>query len=75
MEGEWPSRDRPALEDQVALLFGWKPKNVIAWPISNSNGPDPEEQEESLRQALVWAQNPRQAAAVVLSEIYSRMRS
>jgi len=21
----WPSRDRPALEEQVGLLFGWKP--------------------------------------------------
>jgi hypothetical protein len=75
VEGEWPSRDRPALEEQVGLLFGWKPKNVVAWLVSNPNGPDPEEQEENLRQALVWAQNPRQAAALVLDEIYGRMQS
>jgi hypothetical protein len=73
--GEWPSRDRPALEEQVGLLFGWKPKNVLAWLVSNPNGPDPDEQEENLRQALVWTQNPKQAAAVVLNEIYSRMKS
>ena len=75
VEGEWPSRDRPALEEQVGLLFGWKPENVLAWLASNPNGPEPEEQEENLRRALVWAQNPRQAAALVLGEIYSRMRS
>jgi hypothetical protein len=75
VQGEWPSRDRSALEEQVGLLFGWKPKNVLAWLVSNPNGPDPEEQEENLRQALVWAQNARQAAAVVLNEIYSRMKS
>jgi hypothetical protein len=68
-------RDRPALEEQVGLLFGWKPENVLAWLVSNPNGPDPEEQEENLRQALVWAQNSKQAAAVVLNEIYSRMKS
>jgi len=75
VEGEWPSRDRPALEEQVGLLLGWKPKEVLAWLVSNPDGPGPEEQEENLRQALVWAQNPRQAAALVLNEIYSRMRS
>jgi hypothetical protein len=75
VDGEWPSRDRPALEEQVGLLFGWKPKNVLAWLVSNPDGPDPEEQEENLRRALVWAQNPRQAAALVLNEIYSCMRS
>ena len=75
VQGEWPSRNRPALEGQVGLLFGWKPKNVLAWLVSNPNGPGPEEQEENLRQALVWAQNPRQAAAVVLNDVYSRMRS
>jgi hypothetical protein len=75
VEGEWPSRDRSALEEEVGLLFGWKPKNVIAWLVSNPNGPDPDEQEENVRQVLVWAQNPKQAAAVVLNEIYSRMKS
>src|SRR5262249_25846821 len=75
VKGEWPSRDRSALEEQVGLLFGWKRKNALAWLVSNPNGPAPEEQEENLRQALVWAQNPRQAAALLLSEIYSRMRS
>jgi hypothetical protein len=75
VEGEWPSRDRPALEEQVGLLFGWKPKNVLAWLVSNPDGLERKEQEENLRQGLVWAQNPRQAAAVVLNEIYSRMKS
>jgi hypothetical protein len=75
VQGEWPSRDRPALKEQVGLLFGWKPENVLAWLVSNPNGPDPEEQEENLRRGLVWAQNPRRAAALVLGEIYSRMRS
>jgi hypothetical protein len=73
--GEWPSRDRPALEEQVGLLFGWKPKDFLAWLVSNPNGPDPEEQEENLRRALVWAQNPRQAAALVLNKVYNRMRN
>jgi hypothetical protein len=75
VQGEWPSRNRPALEELVGLLFGWKPKNVLAWLVLNPNGPDPEEQEENLRRALVWAQNAREAAALVLNEIYSRMRS
>jgi hypothetical protein len=48
-EGEWPSRDRPALEEQLGLLFGWKPENALAWLLSNPNGPDdPEEQEQDL---------------------------
>jgi hypothetical protein len=75
VEGEWPSRDRPALEEQIGLLFSWKPQNVLAWLLSNPNGPDPEEQEENLRRSLVWAQSARQAAALVLNEVYSRMRS
>jgi hypothetical protein len=73
--GEWPNRDQRALEEQVGLLFGWKPKNVLAWLVSNPDGLERKEQEENLRHGLVWAQNPRQAAAVVLNEIYSRMKS
>jgi hypothetical protein len=38
VQGEWPSRDRTALEEQVGLLFGWKPKNVLAWLVSHPNG-------------------------------------
>src|SRR5262249_25594929 len=69
VEGEWPSRDRHVLEEQLGLMFAWKPKNVLAWLVSNPNGPDPEEQAENQRQALVWAQSPRQAAAVVLNKV------
>src|SRR5260370_32817774 len=39
VEGEWPDRDRPAIEMQVALLFGWNQKNVLRWLVSNPNGP------------------------------------
>src|SRR5262245_47646057 len=51
VQGEWRSRDRPALEEQVGRLFGWEPKNVLDWLVSNPNGPDPEEQEQNLRRA------------------------
>jgi len=31
VEGEWPERDRPALEEQVGLLLGWDPHNALKW--------------------------------------------
>jgi hypothetical protein len=48
VEGEWPDRDRPAVEEQLSLLFGWKPANVMAWLVSNPNGR--REQQDN----LVW---------------------
>jgi hypothetical protein len=75
-EGEWPDRDRPAVESQLASLFGWKAENVLAWLLSNPNGPESRsEQAQSLLQALKWADDPKSAAAVVLSEIYSRQQA
>jgi hypothetical protein len=31
VQGEWRSRDRATLEEQVGRLFGWAPKNVLVW--------------------------------------------
>jgi hypothetical protein len=75
VEGEWPERDRPAVEQQVASLFGWAPNNVLLWLLSNPNGPDRSEQASNLLNSLKWAVDPRRAAAVVLSEIYSRQQA
>jgi hypothetical protein len=75
-EGEWPERDGPAVEEQVGLLLGWKPANVLAWLTSHPDGPeDQEEQEDNLLNLLESAANPRQAAARVLSEIYYRLQA
>jgi hypothetical protein len=38
VRGEWPERDRPALEEQVGLLLGWDPHNALKWLLSNPNG-------------------------------------
>jgi hypothetical protein len=75
VEGEWPERDRPAVEQQVASLFGWAPNNVLLWLLSNPNGPERSEQQSNLLNSLKWAADPRRAAAVVLSEIYSRQQA
>jgi hypothetical protein len=75
VEGEWPERDRPAVEQQVASLFGWAPNNVLRWLLSNPNGPNRSEQASNLLQSLMWAADPKRAAAVVLSEIYSRQQA
>lgn len=72
-DGEWPCRDRDALEQQVALLFGWKPENVLRWLFNNPNGPDdPKEQEENLLTLLHTTDSPKGAAANILNEVYSR---
>lgn len=71
-QGEWPARDRYALQEQVSLLFGWKAQNALAWLLSNPEGPDRSEQEANLLSSLKEANSPQQAAALVLSEIYSR---
>jgi hypothetical protein len=72
MEGEWPERDGPAVEDQVGLLLGWKPVNVLRWLTSNPNGPERREQMDNLLSLLDEAADARQAAARLLSEIYDR---
>ena len=75
VQGEWPDRDRPALQDQVNGLFGWEPENALAWLLSNPNGPDKKEQAESLLWALRQADSPKSAAAIVLNLIYSRQQA
>jgi hypothetical protein len=75
VEGEWPSRDQPAVEEQVYGLFGWKPDNVLHWLVSNPNGPDTSEQMDDLVRCLHYANGARQAAALVLSVIYSRQQA
>jgi hypothetical protein len=74
-EGEWPARDRNAVELQIGLLLRWKPENVIDWLLSNPNGGDREEQESNLLSVLQRAKSPNQAAAFVLNAIYSRQQS
>src|SRR5258708_29046620 len=75
VQGEWPPRDRAAIEDQVGQLLGWKAANALAWLLSNPNGPDKSEQEQNLLQGLENAENAKQAAAHVLNAIYSRQQS
>jgi hypothetical protein len=75
-EGDWPARHRYALREQVNLLFGWKPADVLAWLLSNPNcGEDPEDQEADLLRLLETTDNPWRAAAHVLNAIYSRQVS
>jgi hypothetical protein len=74
-EGDWPEQERPALQEQVNLLFAWKQKNALAWLLSNPNGPEPREQEQELMQALHQASDPKSAAALVLNQIFSRQQA
>lgn len=73
--GEWPDQDRTALQEQVSLLFGWKPLVVMNWLLSNPNGPDKVEQTVSLLNEMNLASTPKAAAAAVLNAIYSRQQS
>jgi hypothetical protein len=75
VEGEWPARDRPALEEQLGHLCAWKPKDVLEWLLSNPDGPDQEEQESGLLVELRGANSPMSAAASVLSTMYARMQA
>jgi hypothetical protein len=76
VEGEWPNRERPAVELQVGYLAGWPAADVLQWLFSNPNGPDdPKEQEQDLLVALRGAMNARSAGAVLLSTIYSRQQA
>jgi hypothetical protein len=74
--GEWPARDRWAVEEQVGQLLGWEPANALAWLLYNPNGPDdPKEQEQELLRDLETAESAKQAAARLLSAIYSRQQA
>lgn len=70
-----PARDRYALQEQVNLLFGWKAADVLEWLTENPDGPESDEQEANLLNDLKTANSPEQAAALVLSTIYSRQKS
>lgn len=75
-EGDWPERNRYALEEQVNLLFGWKAANVLAWLFCNPNGAeDPKDQESDLLGLLKTTDNPARAAAHILNAIYRRQVS
>jgi hypothetical protein len=71
-QGEWPSRDRATLEEQVALLFGWKPQSVLRWLLGNPEAGSRAEQARSLLKLLHTTDSPKAAAAHVLNTIYSR---
>jgi hypothetical protein len=74
-EGDWPESHKDALKDQVNLLFGWKPADVMEWVFENPNGPSRLEQRVDLAKSLSQASNPENAAAFVLNAIYSRQVS
>ncbi len=75
-EGNWPADHRYALQEQVNLLFGWKPANVLAWLFSHPDGEeDPKDQQADLLRLLETTDNPWRAAAHVLNTIYSRQVS
>ena len=74
-QGEWPATDRYALQEQVNLLFGWKAEDVLGWLTEHPDGPDRSEQEANLLNEIKTANSPEQAAALVLSTIYSRQKS
>jgi hypothetical protein len=61
------------LEVQVGQLLGLDPRNVLRWLFSNPNGPDKEEQAESLRQAIEEAESPERASQLMMEELYSRL--
>jgi hypothetical protein len=73
--GDWPEKERHALQMQVDGLFGWKPANVLAWLLSNPNGPEKQEQAASLLSALREAASPKNAAAAVLNAIWAKQQA
>jgi len=75
LQGGWPNRDRPAVEEQVNGLLGWKPANALAWVLGNPEGPDRKEQEASLLKCLREAEDPEEAALYVLEAIYDHQRA
>jgi hypothetical protein len=74
-EGDWPQENRHVLSDQVNMMFQWPPRDALNWLLSNPNGPSKDEQRESLLNLLQTAEEPKDAAAHVLSAIYSRQVS
>jgi hypothetical protein len=72
-EGEWPLRDRSAVELQVGYLAA--PADVLQLLLSNPNRPSPKEQEQSLLLELSTAKNAKQAAVALLNTIYSRQQA
>jgi hypothetical protein len=74
-EGDWPARDRWALEEQLGHLCAWKPVNVLKRLLSNPDGPDPEEQDSKLLAELRGASSPISAATSVLNQIYAVQRA
>jgi hypothetical protein len=58
-EGEWPQRDRSAVE--------LHPADVLQLLPSNPNGPSPKEQEQTLLLELRTAKNAKQAAVALLN--------
>jgi hypothetical protein len=75
VSGEWPEQETHALQAQVDLMFAWRPENVMAWLLAHPDGPDRQEQEATLHNALMLAERPRQAAAALLGTIYARMQA
>src|SRR5665811_981950 len=49
--GDCPRSRWYSLELQLGHLCGWTPEDVMGWLFEKPDGPDPEEQEESL---LIW---------------------
>jgi uncharacterized protein DUF1236 len=66
-EGEWPQRERSAVE--------WFPADVLQWLLSNPNAPSPKGQEKNLPPELRTAKNAKPAAVALLSTIYSRQQA
>ncbi len=74
--GDWPERDRSALEQQVGHLCAWKPQDILTWLLSNPNGPETAaEQADDLLVALRQESSPESAAGVVLNAIYARQQT
>src|SRR5258706_14663549 len=61
VEGEWPRRDRPALELQVGDLLGWKAVGALEWLVSNPARPGHADQATDPLLAAEW-QSAQKAA-------------
>ena len=72
VEGEVPDKDRYKVEQQIHLMFAWKPARVMHWLLSN---PNEDGATTNLLMSLQAAKNPREAAAMLLGQVYSRMQS
>jgi len=75
VRGDWPQNKNYILQNQIDLMWGWKPSNAMRWLATNPNcGVNRKEQEKEL---LGWlrAEEPEIAAAHVLNAIYSRLQA